>query len=129
VSHTPSSLEIERPLAPDEFAVIRWLLEHGNGDNSAFLEQLNHARVARLCRCGCASIDLSIDGRRPAHLAMRVLSDYQWRNDLGHRFGAFVFEQDGLLAGLDLWSIDGESTPDSIPAIESLVPYGKPSRV
>jgi hypothetical protein len=31
---------------------------------------------------------------------MRVLSDDQWRNNRGHLFGAFVFEHDGLLAGL-----------------------------
>jgi hypothetical protein len=129
VSHTSSNIEIDRPLASDELAVVRWLLEHGDGDNSEFLEQLNHARVARLCGCGCASIDFSINGRRPAHFAMRVLSDYQWRNNLGHLCGAFVFEQDGLLAGLDLWSIDGQSTPDAMPPIESLVPCGTPSQV
>lgn len=108
---------------------MQWLLEHGAGDNSSYLEQLGHARVARLCGCGCASIDFSINGKRPQNFAMRVLSDYQWRNSQGHLFGAFVFEQDGLLAGLDLWSIDGQSTPDSMPPLESLVPFGSPSQV
>lgn len=124
MSHTPSAIEVDRPLTPDESAVVRWLLEHGEGDHSGFLVQLKHARVARLCACGCASIDFSIDGKRPRHLAMRALSDYEWRNDHGHLCGAFVFEQDGLLAGLDLWSIDGQSTPDAMPPIERLVPQG-----
>ena len=129
MTHTPSAVEIDRALTAEERLVVHWLLEHGDGDNEAFLAQLGQARVARLCACGCASIDLSIDGKRPAHFAMRVLSDYQWRNTQGHLCGAFVFEQDGLLAGLDLWSIDGQSTPDAMPPIESLIPYGTPSQV
>lgn len=128
MSHTPSNVEIDRALTSDERAVIRWLLEHGDGDCAEFTEQLRHARVTRLCGCGCASIDLSIGGQRPEHFAMRTLSDYQWLNDQGHLYGAFVFEQDGLLAGLDLWSIDGLSTPDAMPPIGRLVPFGS-SRV
>ena len=124
MSHTPSRVDIDRALTSEESAVIRWLLEHGDGDNTEYLEQLESARVARLCGCGCASVDLSIGGRRPTHFAMRTLSDYQWLNDQGHLCGAFVFEQDGLLAGLDLWSIDGQSTPNSMPPMERLVPFG-----
>ena len=129
MSHTLSKIEVDRPLAPDELAAVRWLLEHGDGDNSAFLEQLKQARVARLCGCGCASIDFSINGKRPQHFAMRVLSDYQWHNKQGHLYGAFVFEQDGLLAGLDLWSIDGQSTPNTMPPLEQLVPLASSSQV
>jgi hypothetical protein len=129
VNHTPSNVEVDRPLAPDELAVVQWLLEHGDGDNSEFLEQLNHARVTRLCGCGCASIDFSINGKRPQNLVMDTRSDHQWRNDHGHLFGAFVFVQDGLLAGLDLWSIDGQSTPEALPPLDRLVPFGSPPQV
>jgi hypothetical protein len=57
---------------------------------------------------------------------MRVLSDFQWKDAKGHLFGAFVFERDDLLAGLDLWSIDGQATAAELPPIESLIPYGTP---
>ena len=124
MNQTPSHIEIDRPLSIDERAVVQWLLEHGNGDNTTFLEQLGQARVARLCGCGCASIDFVVNGKRPQQFAMRTLSDYQWRDDHGHLFGAYVFEQGGLLAGLDLWSIDGQSTPNAMPPIERLVPLG-----
>jgi len=129
VSHTPQNTDIDRSLTPRELDVIQWLLQHGDQDNAEFLEQLKDARVAQLCGCGCASIDLSINGKRPERFAMRVLSDFAWRNEQGHLFGAFVFEQDGQLAGLDLWSIDGQSTPDALPAIERLVPYESLSQV
>jgi hypothetical protein len=124
VSHSPSSIEVDRPLSDQERSTVRWLLEHGDSDNSEFLRQLDNARVVCLCTCGCASIDFSISGRRPTQFAMHVLSDYQWRTEDGHLCGAFVFEQDGLLAGLDLYSIDGQATPDAIPPIRNLFPYG-----
>jgi hypothetical protein len=81
-----------------------------------------------VCSCGCASIDFSINSQRPNNLLCGSFLT-QWRNSLGHLFGAFVFEQEGLLAGLDLWSIDGQSIPDVMPPIECLVPYGTPSQV
>lgn len=129
MSHIPSSIEVDRPPSNQERSTVRWLLEHGNGDNSEFLRQLELARVVRLCGCGCASIDFAIAGRRPMQPAMQILSDFQWRTKGGHLCGAFVFEQDGLLAGLDLWSIDGQTTPDAMPPIRDLVPYGTPSQV
>lgn len=124
MNHASSPIETDRPLSAEEHTVVQWLLEHGDADNADFLDQLAQARVAHLCRCGCASIGFAIDDKRPRHFAMRVLSDYQWRDEHGHLFGAFVFEQDGLLAGLDLWSIDGRSTPRAMPPIEQLVPFG-----
>ena len=129
MSHIPSAIEADRPLTSEERSVVHWLLEHGDGDNSDYLAQLEHARVARLCPCGCASIDFSINGKRPTDPSMHVLSDYQWRNTEGHLCGAFVFAQSGLLAGLDLWSIDGQSIPDAMPPIESLEPCGTLSQV
>lgn len=104
--------------------MVRWLLEHGEGDNSLFLRQLANARVTGFCGCGCASIDFSVSGRRPKTFGMRVLADYQWCDEEGHLFGAFVFEQDELLAGLELWSIDGQCTPTTMPPLTRLTPLG-----
>jgi hypothetical protein len=58
---------------------------------------------------------------------MRVLSDYQWKDDRGYLFAVMVFEQDGLLAGLDVWSVDGQAIPQELPPIHSLLPYGTTS--
>lgn len=112
----------DRELRADERRLICWMLEHGSPGATAYLGQLEKARVYSRCGCGCASIDLSNDGRRPSNFRMKILSDYQWRNDLGHLFGAFVFDHDGLLAGLDLWSQDGKSVPDRVPHPEDLRP-------
>jgi hypothetical protein len=106
--------------------LVQWLLQHGGRDNSIFLLQLDKAHVVRQCGCGCASIDFSISGKHPQQHEMTILADYQWQNDAGQLFGAFVFAQDGLLAGLDLWSIDGQAIPTGLPQIERLVPYASP---
>lgn len=129
MSHIPSNIEVDRALSAEERSLVQWLLEHGQGDSLEFLAQLPHIRVARLCGCGCASIDFSISGKIPPPAKMRVLSDYQWRTSAGHLCGVFIFERDGMLAGLDLWSIDGQMTPDALPPIGNLVPISTSSQV
>jgi hypothetical protein len=57
---------------------------------------------------------------------MTTIADFHWRSDKGHLQGAYVFERHGLLAGLDLWSIDGQSMPDAMPPIDMLVPLLTP---
>ncbi len=53
---------------------------------------------------------------------MEVLSDYEWRGPGGELFGVFVFACDGVLAGLEVWSIDGLLTPKLLPNISDLKP-------
>ncbi|MDR0184097.1 hypothetical protein [Lysobacter arvi] len=122
---TPSRIPVDRPLSAEEHSLIRWLLRHGDGDNAAFVEQLNQANVVAHCACGCASVDLAISGECGTG-GMRVLADFQWTTPEGHACGAFVYEQGGLLAGLDLWSIDGGTVPSSLPRTDDLVPFGSP---
>lgn len=116
----------KRPLSSAEHALVKWLLEHGESNASRYLDQLNTATVHSRCPCGCASINFAIYGNRPSKFEMQILSDYQWRDSNGFLFGAFVFAQDGMLAGLDLWSIDGQATPTELPSIEALEPCGTP---
>jgi len=124
MSHSKSPILEDRDLTPEEAALIGWMLSHGTTEAAQFSLQLNRARVYSRCTCGCASIDVSIDGKRPTDFRMRILGDFQWQNAVGSLFGAFVFEQDGLLAGLDLWSIDGKETPRNLPSPELLSAYG-----
>ena len=43
----------------------------------------------------------------PAESGMHILADYQWQAANGAHFGVFVFARAGLLAGLEVWSVDG----------------------
>jgi hypothetical protein len=129
MAQSATTIQEDRDLTTDELVLVQWLLEHGESDAPLYLPQLQQARVSSRCSCGCASIDFSVAGKRPSQPAMRVLSDFQWTSPEGHLFGAFVFAQDGLLGGLELWSIDGQSTPSTLPPTEALVPYGTPLQV
>jgi hypothetical protein len=53
---------------------------------------------------------------------MEVVSDFWWRTPRGNLCGAFVFLREGVLAGIDLWSIDGAETPSQLPRPEQLRP-------
>lgn len=120
--HSPSRIAEDRPLSSEERSLIHWLLEHGEPEARDFLPQLAKARVVARCGCGCASIDLAVDGRVGTPGPMDILSDYLWRDSENHLFGAFVFAHEQLLAGLDLWSVDGEATATTLPKPEQLTP-------
>ena len=125
MSESWNPIREDRPLTVEEEGLVRWLLEHGipGTDATSFLPQIDQARVVSRCPCGCASIDFAIVGRTPpAGVPLQVLSDYEWDGDSGAKFGVFVFVKADLLAGLEVWSIDGLATPDKLPAIEALKP-------
>lgn len=115
----------DRPLTPEEHALTRWLLERGMPEAAGYLPQLDRARVVARCGCGCASVDFAVGGRRPpSGAALEVLADYQWRDAAGRLGGVFPFAKDGLLAGLEVWSIDGEAATDRLPSLAVLEPLG-----
>ncbi len=112
-----------RPLTADEVALVRWLLKHGYPDAPGFLPRLADAWVVSRCPCGCASIDFSVGGVvPPAGAKMHTLADYQWQAADGAQFGVFVFTRGGLLAGLEVWSMDGLAAASALPKIEQLQP-------
>lgn len=121
---TPSFVPIpeNRNLTAQEADLVRWLLEHGGDEARSFLPQLQDLRVASRCGCGCASIDFIPDALGAIH----PFYDYQWRSADGDLFGIFVFSKRGVLAGLEVWSIDGNATPTTLPSPGSLQPIGTP---
>ena len=111
------------PLTAREETLVQWLLEHGKPDAAAFLPQLARARVASRCPCGCASINLAIGGSvPPPESTMRILADFRWRNAEGADSGIFAFARGNLLAGLEVWAMDGQDASRSLPDVEALRP-------
>ncbi|VTS06863.1 hypothetical protein [Tuwongella immobilis] len=122
----PVSIAEDRPLTWSEQTLIGWLLVNGHPDAASYLPQLDHARVVSRCACGCPSIDFSIRGVvPPLQAGMDVLSDYVWQTDNGAHCGVFVFARGGLLAGLDVWSVDGLTDISALPNIERLRPIAE----
>jgi hypothetical protein len=115
---------MNRQLTSAEEQLIRWMLEHGNHEARAFLPQLEKARVTPdRCPCGCASIDLHIDGFPVPSGGLHILADFQFGgdSDLG---GIFIFEQEGVLAGLEVYGLAGDA-PKTLPSSSFLRPFSK----
>ena len=108
-----------RDLTSEERHLVRWMLEHGAPDASQFLPQLERAQVLPTrCPCGCASIDFSIDGKPKPSGGLRPIADFVFGS--GHEMsGVFVFEQLGVLAGLEVYGWAGDA-PKTLPSPESL---------
>lgn len=111
-----------RALTGEERALLRWLLSRGGEDARALLPQVEHARVAGGCGCGCATLDLRVDGRPPAPPGIGPVSpDFFWFAPDGGLCGIFVHAAQGTLSGLEVWSVDGKTTPAALPSIQQLV--------
>jgi hypothetical protein len=115
-----SAIPENRPLSAYERELLSWLLQNAAADNSRFLEQLDAARVVSRCGCGCATINLSVgDGGWHSSGGLPTLAGRQWTDNAGRLFGVVVFAKAGLLAGLEVYSVDGEATPTKLPPISA----------
>jgi hypothetical protein len=99
------------------------MIEHGNCDHARFLSQLEIAQVWSQCSCGCASINLQIGNHTTdSKSGLQILGDFIYGEEQTSLFGAFVFAKDDWLAGLEVYSMSGE-TPTVLPAPEDLRPW------
>jgi hypothetical protein len=111
-----------RDLTSEERHLVRWMLEHGTPDAPKFLDQLERAQVLpTACPCGCASIDFIIDGQLEPSGGMRPIADFVF--GMGDELsGIFVFEQAGILSGLEVYGLAGDA-PKTLPNPDSLRPF------
>jgi hypothetical protein len=113
---------MNRPLTESEAQLVRWMLQHGKPEATSFLPQLAKASVTPWrCPCGCASINFAVQGHAQPRGGLTPLADFVFgpAKDLS---GIFVYEQEGLLSGLEVYGLAGEA-PKSLPTIESLRPF------
>jgi len=115
---------VERCLTERERQTTEWLLEHGNTDAATYVSQLADATVVGVCGCGCASVNFAIRGNEPEPAGMHILSDYYWIDEKNHTGGIFVFAISGQLAGLEVYSMDGECDVSQLPKLDRLEPLG-----
>jgi hypothetical protein len=111
-----------RELTSEERNLVRWMLEHGEPDAPQFFSQLERAQVLPTrCPCGCASIDFSVDGHPKPTGGLRPLADFVFGSG-DQLSGIFVFEQSGVLAGLEVYGLAGDA-PKTLPSPNSLRPF------
>jgi len=99
------------------------MLDHGKPEARAFLPQLEKAQVTpRWCPCGCATIHLLIDGLPEPCGGMNILADFIYGSN-EQVAGIFVFEQGGVLSGLEVYGLAGDAHK-TLPSTHSLRPFG-----
>jgi hypothetical protein len=108
-----------RALEAHELALARWMLTHGTAEALPYLQQLEAARVASRCPCGCASIDFEVAGSAAPSGGLTILGDYVFEDTDGALAGAFIFARSGALAGIEVYGLVGEA-PRALPSPESL---------
>ncbi|HEU4882081.1 MAG TPA: hypothetical protein VFT45_07550 [Longimicrobium sp.] len=116
----PPPIPENRPLTTEEQRLARWMLEHGGPEAQAYLPQLDRAWVVSRCACGCATLDLQVEGFPPPSGGMRLLGDYTFEAN-GEVSGIFIYHRGGTLAGIEVYGLSGD-TPETLPAPESLIP-------
>ena len=110
-----------RDLTPAERYLVRWMLEHGGPEAHQFLAQLERARVTSwVCPCGCASINFTVEGQPVPAGGMHLLADFVFGGE-ADMSGIFVFEQGGVLSGLEVYGLAGEA-PQTLPMPDMLRP-------
>ncbi len=117
----PTSIPEDRPLTAEERWLARWMLEHGTPDARRFLPHLERARVVSRCPCGCATIELQVDGfPLPAEGGIRSLGDFSFED--GDEVSAvFIYQRGGVLAGIEVYALSGD-VPRVLPTPEVLQP-------
>lgn len=112
-----------RALSGQERSITRWLIEHASSseaDKKKYLAELEQATVVGICGCGCASVDFAISGVRAEPSApLDPFGDYITKD---RRFGVFVFSKHRMLAGIEIYSLQGDETGSEFPLPEQLEP-------
>lgn len=114
-------VHVDRPLTEEEYILAHWMLTNGSSEGGAFLDQLDRARVVEHCSCGCPTIGFKIDGLPEAPPGVGILGDFLF-GEGDETGGAFVYESDGILSGLEIFGY-GHETPAKLPSPSQLRKY------
>ncbi len=87
----------------------------------ALLEQVDAARVVGECGCGCATVDLAVDDAPRSDAAVYPIPNEATVLDSGGQAigGVLVFERDGYLAQLEVYSY-AEAPISPFPPVDRL---------
>lgn len=100
-----------RPLTEKEDRLVRWMLEHGDPMAHSFLPQVDPAEVTPWrCPCGCPSVNFEIKGYSVPPPGMNVIAEFAFGGAIDPH-GILVFERGGVLSGLEVYSMLGETRP------------------
>ena len=118
---TDERLLAPRPLTSEELALLNWVLEHGLPEAKIFAPQVEKIRATRWCDCGCPSIKLHVDKDAPLGASSdSVISDVLGLTPEGKRIGVLLFQKEGKLSILEVYSLDIIEGDWGFPVYDSL---------
>jgi hypothetical protein len=123
VGTAAKTIAVDRPLSDQEYAIARWLLLHADPPASAFLPQLDVARVSGHCGCGCPTADLKLpEGTPRAEPRDNPVGDATGEVD-GKMVGVMLLQSDGYLRCLEIYDLSDIEHPYGLPDLSSLRPW------
>lgn len=109
-----NKIAANRPLTPAEFELARTMLLRGGPEGQQFLSQLEQAEITPWrCPCGCASVNFQIKGHPEAEPGVHILGEFLCGSK-DDPSGIFIFENGGLLSGIEVYGIAGDA-PQTLP--------------
>jgi hypothetical protein len=113
---------INRDITPEETAVIMWLLQNGEPGSDRFVPQLKTLTVVSRCTCGCPTVYFGLENNPTSRKGERIISDQLGTAD-GQDVGVILFELNGLLSSLEVYSQAGTDQPFGLPKVENLYTF------
>jgi hypothetical protein len=117
---------LRRPVSPQEANLIRWLVEHGDPAALHLLGQVNDLEVVSRCNCGCPTVYFALKGSPTSRKGERNVSDWLARMD-DELFGVMLFEVDGQISSLEVYSCSGNVKEFELPEGGMLLGYDEHS--
>jgi hypothetical protein len=116
------TLPLDRDLTSDERAIAEWLLLK-DPPATAFLHQLDSARVTGQCSCGCPTVDLLIGPGTPrAEPRDNPVGDAIGEVN-GKMVGVMLLQSQGYLTCLEVYDLSDIEHPYGLPGLSSLKPF------
>jgi len=122
-SERARTLPLDRDLTPEERAIAEWLLLNADPPATAFLHQLDTARVTGQCSCGCPTVDLLIRAdTAPAEPRDNPVGDAIAEVN-GKMVGVMLLQRQGYLTCLEVYDLSDIEHPYGLPGLSSLKPF------
>ena len=117
------TLPLDRDLTSDERAIAEWLLLNADPPATAFLHQLDSARVTGQCSCGFPTVDLLIGPDTPrAEPRDNPVGDAIGEVN-GKMVGVMLLQSQGYLTCLEVYDLSDIEHPYGLPGLGSLKPF------
>jgi hypothetical protein len=118
---------MRRAVTREEAAVIEWLLRHGEQGSDRFFAQVETLTIVSRCTCGCPTVHFESENNQASRKGERLISDQLATVD-GEDVGVMLFELNGRLSTLEVYSCAGADKPFGLPKLEDLYTFEDASK-